>query len=153
MAIQDDLNQQLKAAMRAKDKQTLNLIRMLKSKMTEKTTASGFAGEVDDTLWLGVITSYAKSQKKALVTYEGAEGESAQAHAEQLRWELNALEQWLPSKADEATVRAWVEEAIAGCGGRENAHIGRVMGAVMKAHKSEVDPGMVRQIAEGILNP
>ena len=38
MAIQDDLNQQLKAAMRAKDKPTLNLIRMLKSKMTEKTT-------------------------------------------------------------------------------------------------------------------
>ena len=151
MAIQDELNQQLKAAMRAKDKQTLNLIRMLKSKMTEKTTASGFEGVVDDALWLQVITSYAKSQKKALVTYEEAEGSSAQAHAEQIRWELNALDQWLPTKADEATVRGWVEEAIAGCGGAENAHVGRVMGAVMKAHKAEVDPSMVRRIADALL--
>ena len=102
-------------------------------------------------MWLGVITSYAKSQKKALATYEEAEGESAKAHAAQLTWELQALEKWLPKKADESTVRAWVEEAIAGCGGVENAHIGRVMGAVMKAHKSEVDPGMVRTIAEAIL--
>ena len=61
MAIQDEMTQQLKTAMRNKDKKMLNLVRMLKTKMTEKTTAPGFSGEVDDALWLGV--TYAKSRK------------------------------------------------------------------------------------------
>ena len=152
MAIQDDITQQLKTAMRNKDKQTLNLLRMLKSKLTERLTAPGFSGEVTDELWLDVITRYAKSQKKALATYENAEGESAAAHAEQIKWELDAVQAWLPKKADSAVVRGWVEEAIAGCGGAENAHLGRVMGAVMKAHKGEAEPSLVREIAEGILN-
>ena len=151
MAIQEELTQQLKTAMRNKDKKMLNLVRMLKSKMTEKTTAAGFSGEVNDDLWLQVIQAYAKSQKKALSTYETIEGESAQAHAEQIKWELEAVATWLPKKADEGTVRKWVEEAISGLGGAENAHIGRVMGAVMKAHKNDVDPGMVRSIAEQLL--
>ena len=151
MSIQDEMTQQLKTAMRSKDKQTLNLVRMLKSKMTERTTASGFAGEVDDALWLDVISSYAKSQKKALATYENAEGESAAAHATQIKWELDAVARWLPQKADEPTVRAWVQEAIAGCGGAANAHVGRVMGAVMKAHKEDVEPAMVRRIADELL--
>lgn len=151
MAIQDEMTQQLKTAMRNKDKKMLNLVRMLKTKMTEKTTAPGFSGEVDDALWLGVIEAYAKSQKKALSTYETIEGDTAQAHAEQIKWELQAVATWLPQKADEATVRKWVEDAIAGLGGAENAHVGRVMGAVMKAHKSEVDPGMVRAVADELL--
>ena len=100
MAIQDEMTQQLKTAMRNKDKKILNLVRMLKTKMTEKTTAPGFSGEVDDAaLWLGVIEAYAKSQKKALSTYETIEGDTAQAHAEQIKWELEAVATWLPPKS------------------------------------------------------
>ena len=66
MSIKDQLNAKLKNAMKAKDQQTLNFVRMLKAKMTEKTTSKGFSGEVDDALWLGIIASYAKGQKKAL---------------------------------------------------------------------------------------
>ena len=64
MSIQEDLTTRMKDAMRAKDKPMLNLIRMLKSKMGEKTTAKGFSGEVDDALWIEVITRYAKSRRR-----------------------------------------------------------------------------------------
>ena len=151
MSIQDDLNTQMKAAMRAKDKQLLGLIRMLKSKMGEKTTSKSFSGEVNDALWLEVISSYAKSQKKALAQFEGIDRPEAAEHVTQIQWELNAVDQWLPKKADEATVRGWVAEAVSGLGG-PGAHMGAVMGAVMKAHKSEVDPGMVRALVEEALS-
>ena len=150
MSIEEQLATQMKTAMRARDKKTLGLIRMLKSKMGERTTAAGFEGEVDDKLWLEVITAYAKSQKKAIAQFEKA-GEAGKGHIEELSWELAYLDQFLPKKADEATVRIWVQEAIDGMGAG-NAKMGPVMGLVMKAHKAEVDAQMVRAIVQELLS-
>ncbi len=145
--LQQQLDDRLKQAMRARDSQMLNLVRMLKARMIERKTAPGFKGEVDDALWTDVITVYAKSLSKALEQYR-AVGPAGVEHATQLEWELRALDEWLPKKADAATVQGWIDEAIAGLGGKDNAKIGAVMGAVIKAHKADVDPGMVRQLAE-----
>jgi len=151
MSIHEDLTTRMKEAMKAKDKQMLNLIRMLKSKMGEKTTAKGFTGEVNDALWIEVISHYAKSQSKALTQYQGIEGDIAAEHTAQIKWELEAVNIWLPKKADEETVRGWVADAVSGMGG-PGAHFGAVMGAVMKAHKEEVDPAMVRRLVEAALS-
>ena len=70
MSLEAQLTETLKTAMRSKNRPLLNLVRMLKTKMTEKTTKGGFSGEVDDALWLEVIMAYEKSQKKALLQYE-----------------------------------------------------------------------------------
>ncbi len=150
MSIEQQLNDRLKQAMRARDQRMLNLVRMLKSRMTERTTASGFSGAVDDDLWIDVIASYAKSQAKAIDQYKAA-GAAGAEHVELIEWELAATEEWLPKKADEATVRGWVDAAIAGLGGKENAKLGAVMGAVMKAHKADVEPAMVRQLVQEAL--
>lgn len=150
MSIEAQLTQRMKDAMRAKDKRTLGLIRMIKSKMTETRTAAGFDGTVDDALWLKVIQSYAKSQAKALKIYQDL-GEAGAEHAEQLTWEVAALQEWLPQKADEATTRGWVNDAVAGMGGKERAKFGAVMGAVMKAHKADVDPALVRTLVKEAL--
>jgi uncharacterized protein YqeY len=132
MAIQDELTQQMKTAMRARDARTLGVIRMIKSKMGQETTA------------------YAKSQRKAIATYERA-GEAGLAHIEQINWELDFLGQWLPKMADEGAVRGWVQEAIDGLGGKEKAVMGAVMGSVMKAHKGKADPNMVRKLVQTLL--
>jgi len=150
MPIQDQITGQMKDAMRARDARTLGVIRMLKSKMGQETTKAGFAGEVDDVLWLKVITAYAKSQRKAIATYERA-GEAGLEHIEQINWELEFVGQWLPKMADEATVRGWVQEAIDGLGGKEKAAMGAVMGSVMKAHRGDADPNMVRKLAQAFL--
>ncbi len=151
MSIQDDLNSKMKTAMKARDKQMLGLIRMLKSKMGERTIGSGFSGEINDALWLEVMEKYCKSQKKALAQFEEIDRPEAQEHVEQIKWELETVGAWLPKKADEATVRQWVDEAVAGLGG-PGAHFGAVMGAVMKAHKGDVDPGLVRRLVEDALS-
>ena len=57
MTIQQDIQATLKQAMRDKNRPLLNLVRMLKTKMMEQTTKSGFDSEVDDALWLKVITT------------------------------------------------------------------------------------------------
>lgn len=150
MSIEADLNAKLKAAMRAKDKPALNLIRMIKSRLKETTTTAGFDGEVNDDLWLKVIRSYAKQQQKAIALYEKAGDEGAE-HIAGIKWELEWMQPYLPQSADAATVRGWVDAAIAGLGGKENARFGAVMGAVMKAHKGEAEPATVRQVVQAAL--
>ncbi len=143
MSLEAQLTETLKTAMRSKNRPLLNLVRMLKTKMTEKTTKGGFNGEVDDALWLEVIMAYEKSQKKALIQYEEI-GEAASEQINELTWEINALQTWLPTKASREEIVEWVNEAIESLGGKDGVHAGRVIGQVMKHHKDVVDAAVVR---------
>lgn len=150
MSIDARLTQQMKDAMRAKDRRTLDVVRMVKSRMKERTTQKGFEGEVNDALWLEVIEAYVKSLKKGVAEYEKV-GEEGKAEIEQLEWEIALLETYLPSKADEAQTKVWVDEAIAGLGGPEGAKAGQVMGVIMKAHKKDVDAALVKRLVDEAL--
>ena len=147
------LDEKLKEAMRAKDQQTLNLVRMLKTKMMERRTAKGFSGELDDALWIEVISVYVKSLEKGIGEFEKVASPAAQEQIAALRWEIVACQVWLPKKASEEQTAAWVAEAVAGLGGKEKAKIGAVMGAVMKGHKDDVDASVVKKLAEAALAP
>ena len=61
--------------------------------------------------------------------------------AEAERFELAMLEEYLPAMADEETVRGWIADAIAEVcpAGPDKKLMGKVMGALMKAHKGEFD--------------
>ena len=150
MTIQQDIQTTLKQAMRDKNRPLLNLVRMLKTKMMEETTKSGFDGEVDDALWLKVITTYEKSQRKAKVQYEGL-GEAGVEALGEISEELELLQRWLPKRATKEETRQWVDEAISGLGNVEGIHQGRLMGMVIKAHKDQVDPQIVKEcVAEAL---
>ena len=151
MSLEQQIQQRMKDAMRAKDKRTVTLMRMIKSQVIEKKTHKSYKGETGDALWLPVVESYVKSAHKVLKDYQ-ALGEEGVEHAEQVQWEIDALTQYLPQKADEATTRQWVSEAIANAGATQASQVGRVMGLVMKDHKSEVDPALVKRIATELLS-
>lgn len=68
------------------------------------------------------------------------------------KFELALIETYLPSTADEATTRAWVEAAIAAVGASKPGDVGKVMGGVMKAHRAEVDGALVKKIAGELLS-
>ena len=143
MSLQTDLTATLKQAMRDKDKPLLNLVRMLKTKMMEVTTKPGFNREQDDALWMEVIVAYEKSQRKAKTQYEEL-GDRGREQLDEIELELRLLERWLPKKASKAQTEVWVQEAIAGLESVEGIQHGRLMGLVIKAHKDEVDPQLVK---------
>jgi uncharacterized protein YqeY len=58
MSVEQALNDTLTQAMRARDARTADVVRMLKSRLTERRTAKGFSGPVDDALVLDVIGAY-----------------------------------------------------------------------------------------------
>ena len=123
---------------------------MLKSRVTERRTAKGFTGQVDDALVLDVIGAYRKSLQKALPDYEKA-GDRGEAQAAQLRFEIEFCERFLPRGLDEAALRALVRERLGALGITDAKQVGRVVGDVMKTHKGQVEAGDVKRIAEELL--
>ncbi len=152
MSIEQDLRKRLTAAMKAKDSDTANTIRMINTKVMERRTAKGFKGEVDDALYLDVIAAYKKSLDKAAKEYAAA-GERGKEHLEELTKESAFWAQFLPEQMSEDAVRDAVKAAIAELNADNPKMTGRVIGAVMKQHKGLVDAAVVKSIVSELLAP
>ena len=97
-----------------------------------------------------VLSKLAKMRKESIAMFEGG-GKAEAAAAEQ--FELTILQEYLPTMADEATVRVWIGEAIAeACpDGADKKMMGKVMGALRKAHKGEFDGKEANPWVNGML--
>jgi uncharacterized protein YqeY len=152
MSLEQTLTDTLTQAIRAKDSRVADVVRMLKSRITERRTAKGFTGEVDDALVRDVIGAYRKSLQKALPDYEKA-GERGQAQAAQLRFEIEFCERFLPRGLDDSALRALVRQRLSALAITDAKQVGRLLGDIMKTHKGQVEAGDVKRIAEELLAP
>ena len=146
MSIDEDLRKQLTAARKAKDSKTVNVIGMINTEVMKRRTARGFKGEVDDDLYRDVIAAYKKSMAKAKAEYDEL-GERGKEKADELAFEVEFCSQFLPQPLGEDEVRDAVRAAIAELGADNPKMAGRVVGAVMKAHKGRVEAALVKKLA------
>lgn len=147
MAIYDDVNQQLKDAMKAQDKVRLAGLRGIRAGLIEEMKKNA-ATTVSDDAALAVLRRLQKQRNDSIEAYE--KGGRSDLVAEE-RGELAVIEAFLPKLADEATTTEWVREAIAAIGATTSGQVGQVVGQVMKAHKGLVDGKRVKEIAERVL--
>lgn len=150
MGLEQQLTDTLTKAIKDKDSQTANAVRMLKTKLQERRTAKGFSGTVDDALVLDVVGAYRKQLQKAIGEYEKA-GERGAAQVAQLRFEIDFCERFLPRGMDDAAARALVQERLTALAITDPKQVGRLVGDVMKTHKGQVEAADVKRIAEEIL--
>jgi uncharacterized protein YqeY len=151
MGLEQRLNDTLQQAMRDRDTRTADVVRMVKTRLAERRTAKGFAGEVNDALVLDVIGAYRKQLQKALAEFEKV-GERGAAQVAQLRFEIAFLERYLPRGLDDASLRALVRERLAALGLGDPKQVGRLVGDVMRTHKGQVEAADVKRIAEELLS-
>ena len=149
MTIQEQLAEEQKIAMKAGDRQTLNVIRQIQSEISVAKAAPGFDREIDDDLYLETIARYVKRMGKARDEYEGL-GERGREQAEKLTFEIDYLSAYLPQKLDEAATRALVDQMIADLGAADLKQSGQVIGAVMRSGE-EVDGGLVARLVQEAL--
>jgi uncharacterized protein YqeY len=150
MAIDQDLDALLKQALRDKDQQTLDVVRMIKSKVQERRTAKGFAGTVDDALYVDVIGAYRKQLQKAAEEFEKV-GERGAEQLAKLRFEIEFASRFLPATMAADELRALVAERMAALGVSDAKQVGRLVGDVMKTHRGKVEAGDVKRVAEQLL--
>lgn len=152
MGLEETLNETLKHAIKDKDTRTADVVRMIKTRLSERRTAKDFSGAVDDALIQDVIAGYRKQLQKALDEYVKL-GERGAAQAAQLRFELEFCDRYLPQRLDGSALRALVRERLEALGVTEPRQLGRLVGDVMKSHKGLVDAADVKRIAEELLKP
>ncbi len=149
MSVRDQIQEKFKQARRDRDDATKNVINMLRTKV-QTVLKSGAGREEDEALWVETITAYAKQLGKTMLELEKA-GERAAEALEEAKFELAFCEQFLPKKLDEAATEALVRDVIAKAGISSPKEMGKLMGALMKDHKDEIDGALARQLGAKIL--
>jgi uncharacterized protein YqeY len=148
MPIIDDVNDQMKAAMKAREERRLAALRSMRTAFLNEMKKDG-ATTLSDEVAEGLLRRLEKQRKESIEAFEQA-GREEMAAAE--RAELVVIQAFLPQLADEAQTRAWVEEAISETGAESPRDMGRVMGALMKAHKAELDGNLARGLVQQLLS-
>jgi hypothetical protein len=144
------LKEEMKTAMRSRDQRTLNVVRMVRARMTERLKEPDGPREASDVLWREVIAAYARQMEKAAEEFRKAGERGAEKLAE-AEFEVGYLAKFLPAKLAGAALEELVRQVIAQTGATTARDIGKVMGAVMKEHKEQVDGNEVRRVAQSLL--
>ena len=147
MPIFDAITTGMKDAMKAKDAARLGALRGIRAAFLTEMKKDNSDTLPDETC-VAILRKLEKQRREAIEIYEKA-GRTEQAAQE--KGELAVIGEFLPSLADEGTTRRWVREAIDTSGASSPGDMGRVMGAVMKAHRGEVDGKLAQRIATEIL--
>ena len=121
------LQEELKAAMKAKDKATLTGLRNIIGKLKAQRIDKG--ENLTDQECIQILQSSVKQLKDSIEQYEkGGREDLAEVEA----FELKLIKKYLPEQLSEYDVRALIRKTIESMGAKSMQDMGRIMGAVMK---------------------
>jgi hypothetical protein len=138
MALREQINEDMKAAMKAGEKDRLATVRLLLAEVRKK--------EVDERITLdpaqviAVVEKMIKQRKDAIGQFEAAKRQDL---AEKEKAEVAVLMAYLPQQLSEAEVAAIVDAAVAESGAKTPAEMGKVMGLVKPRVAGRADMGKV----------
>ena len=150
MPIHDELADELKDAMRSRDRRRLDVIRQVATEVSRAKSEPGFTGEVDDTLYARVIASYVKKMDKARDEFAGA-GERGKEAVAKLTFEIDYLSRWAPTGAGEDTAREVVRVALMELRVTDPKQAGQVIGHIMKNGPKGLDGSLVSKLVREAL--
>lgn len=147
MSIFEKVSAEIKESVRAKDKLRLAALRSMRAAFLNEMKKDN-AQDLPDEVCVGLLRRLEKQRRESIEAFEKG-GRTDRAADE--RTELAVIQEFLPRLADEEQTRAWVRETIEVTGASGPGDVGRVMGALMKAHRGEVDGSLARKIASELL--
>ncbi|MGH3665884.1 MAG: GatB/YqeY domain-containing protein [Egibacteraceae bacterium] len=136
MALSDQIQGDLTAAMKARDAEATATLRMLVAAIRNARVEAGRSGDVTDAETVDLLTREAKKRREAADAYADA-GRTELAEKETR--ELAIIRGYLPEQLEADELRAVVDEAIATTGASGPADLGKVMSAVMPQVRGRAD--------------
>ncbi|MCB9076846.1 MAG: GatB/YqeY domain-containing protein [Anaerolineaceae bacterium] len=147
MSIIDQINSDLKNAMKSGQKELVTTLRSLKSAVRYAEIDAG--GELNDEATIGVLSKQAKQRRDSIAEFEKADRSDLVA---QEMAELQVIETYLPAQLSEEEIRAKVQAVIAQLNVTDAKGMGQVMKQVMADLKGQVDGKTVNQIVRQLLS-
>lgn len=143
MSFTEKISADIKAAMLAKDKETLAALRDIKSKLLLEATSGN--GEVSDDSAIKIIL---KLHKQRMETYELYVAQNREDLAKDELFQAKVMENYLPKMMSEEEVRAEVIATIASTGASSTQEIGKVMGVLSSKLAGKADGKLISTIAK-----
>ena len=143
MALRDRISDDIKAAMKAREAERLNALRLLSAAMKQREVDERIT--LDDAGVVAVIDKMIKQRRDSIAQYEKAQRKDL---ADKERFEITVIEAYMPRPLSEAEVEAVVAEAVASTGAKSAADMGKVMGVVKPRLAGRADMGKVSALVK-----
>lgn len=141
MSILNQLNEDMKTAMRAKDKESLTTIRMIKSAIQNEEIRKG--SELNQEEEIVIVSREKKQRLESLSEFEKADRDDL---VEKLKNELEIVDKYLPEQLSEDEVREIVNETINEVGAQSMQDMGKVMSTIMPKVSGRADGGTINKL-------
>ncbi len=143
MSLKQRLTDDMKAAMKGGDKETLAVIRLINAAIKQKEVDERI--QLDDAAVVGVLDKMVKQRRDSVSQYEAAGREDLAAVE---RNEIAVIERYLPAKLDEAAILAAIDAAIAQTGAAGPADMGKLMGVLKPQLAGQADMAQVSALVK-----
>ena len=129
MTLSDKINDDLKEAMKAREKEKLEALRNIKKVIIEAKSSKGAGSELDDEEVLKIISKLAKQGSESAVIYKQ---QGRTDLFEQEMFQVAVFESYLPAKLSDAELTGIIKQIIAETGAASVKEMGKVMGIASK---------------------
>ncbi|MBP1968709.1 uncharacterized protein YqeY [Virgibacillus natechei] len=148
MTLLEQMNQDMKQAMKQKDKEKLNVIRMVKASLQNETINLG-KDTLSEEEELTILSRELKQRKDSLQEFKSAGRNDL---VESLDIEINILQEYLPKQLTNEELEAIVQSTIQEVNATSKKDIGKVMSAIMPKVKGKADGSQINKLVLKQLN-
>ena len=146
MPLREQLNEDIKTAMKAREHDKLAALRLMLSAVKQREVDERIT--LDDAGVVGVVEKMIKQRKDSISQFERAQRQDL---ADKEKYEISIIEAYLPQQLGAAEVDAIIAEAIASTGARSAADMGKVMAVVKPKLAGRADMGKVSGLVKARL--
>ncbi|SEL20238.1 hypothetical protein SAMN05216359_106129 [Roseateles sp. YR242] len=146
MSLKEQVTEDMKTAMRAKDSERLGTIRLLLAAVKQKEVDERIV--VDDVTLVGIVDKLIKQRKDAISQFSAA---GRQDLADKESAEVKVLEAYLPQRLSAEEIQAAVAAIVSELGAKGPGDMGKVMGAVKTQLAGKADMGLVSAAVKAAL--
>jgi uncharacterized protein YqeY len=146
MSLKERILQDVKDAMRAKDKPRLATIRLITAEIKQREVDERI--ELDDTQVLVVLDKMCKQRRESISQFEQAGRDDLAA---QEKAELQLIQQYLPEQLTETEINELIDAAMQATGASSMKDMGKVMGQLKPKLQGRADMGAVSALIKARL--
>jgi uncharacterized protein YqeY len=146
MSLKDQITEDMKAAMRAKDSERLGTIRLLLAAAKQKEVDERVV--LDDAAMIAIVDKLIKQRKDSVAAYLQAQRQDL---ADKESFEIKVLEAYLPQRLSADEITAAVATIVSSLGAKGPGDMGKVMGAVKTQLAGKADMALVSQAVKAAL--
>jgi uncharacterized protein YqeY len=148
MSLKQQIDNDIKKAMLAKQKEELEALRSIKSMILLAETDKSASGEISGDAENKILMKAAKQRKESADIFQQ---QNRQDLAEKELFQLEVISRYLPKQLSEEEIASKVREIIAQVGAKGPQDMGKVMGAATKALSGQADGKVISELVKRLL--